>query len=143
MARALRPTLLVAAAAVALGAAGCKPRTLYHWNGYDDSVYRHYKNPQDREAWVEALKIAVLEAEQQGRKVPPGLYAEFGYALYEEGAFPQAITYFQKEREKWPESRVLMDKMIRNAERRAGQPSPPALAPASVQGPAGALEKRP
>jgi hypothetical protein len=140
--RALRPAPLLAAAALALGLAGCQPKTLYAWNGYDETVYRHYKNPQDREAWVEALKTAILENEQEGRKMPPGLYAEYGYALYEEGAFPQAIVYFQKEKEKWPESRLLMEKMIRNAERQAGRPSP-ARAPASTQGPAGALEKAP
>jgi len=132
------PVLLAAAAAAALGGAACTPRTtLYHWNGYDEALYRHYRRPQDREAWVASLKTAVLEAEQQGRKVPPGLYAEYGYALYEEGVFPQAIAYFRREREEWPEARFFMDKMIRNAEIRAGQPAP------ATQGPAGALEKKP
>jgi hypothetical protein len=135
----MRALLLAAAAAASVGGAACTPRSaLYDWDGYDDALYLHYKQPQDREAWVAALKTAVLAAEQEGRRVPPGLYAEYGYALYEEGVYPQAIAYFQKEREQWPESRFFMQKMIRNAEIRAGQP-----APGATKGPAGALEKTP
>jgi len=142
--RASPRVLRVAVAAAALAGAGCASRgTLYHWGDYDEALYRHYRRPQDREEWVESLKTAVLAAEREGRKVPPGLYAEYGYALYEEGVFPQAIVYFQKEREEWPESRLFMEKMIRNAERMAGRPSPPAPPPGATQGPAGALEKTP
>jgi hypothetical protein len=135
----MRPLATAAAllATLGAGAAGCRPPTMYHWNGYDERLYAHYRNPQDRETWVEGLKTTILEAEQQGKKVPPGVYADYGYALYEEGRFPEAVAYFGKERDLWPESRVLMEKMIRNAERRGtGQA---ATAPAAT-GPAGALE---
>lgn len=133
-------SLALVAAAVALAATGCVPRTtLYHWRGYDDGLYRHYKNPQDREHWVETLKVIMLESEEQGLKVPPGVHAEYGFALYEEGRFPEAITYFDRERAEWPESRVLMEKMVRNAQGRAAQRGPASLAPAAT-GAAGALE---
>jgi hypothetical protein len=125
------------AVALVLAATGCAPATMYHWNGYDERLYAHYRNPQDRERWVEGLKTTILGAEQAGRRVPPGVYAEYGYALYEEGRLPEAVAYFGKERELWPESRVLMDKLIRNAERRG------AVQPAGVRattGPAGAVE---
>ena len=68
--------------------------------------------------------------------MPPGLYAELGYALLEEGQTKEAVGYFEKEKTKWPESGFLMDKMIRNAERKG---SSPAKAPA--RGPAGAVER--
>ncbi|HEY6105784.1 MAG TPA: DUF4810 domain-containing protein [Anaeromyxobacteraceae bacterium] len=118
--------------------AGCATPTMYHWGAYDDTLYRYYKTPAEREAFVASLKTIVLEAEQEGRRVPPGVHAEYGFALYEEGLFDQAIVYFQKERDQWPESRVLMEKMIRNAQqaKQKAPPTPPA------QGPAGALEKR-
>ncbi len=130
------------ALAVALLATGCVQGGLYHWNRYDEDLYRHYKVPAERETWVESLKVTILEAEQQGLKVPPGIYAEYGYALFEEGRNQDAIVYFRKEREKWPESRFLMEKMIRNAEGRARTaPNAPSLAPAATKGPAGALEE--
>jgi len=35
--------------------ARCVPKTLYPWGGYDDALYRHYKNPQDRDEFVAKL----------------------------------------------------------------------------------------
>ena len=124
----------LAALALAASTSACAPKTtLYHWGGYDEQLYRHYKHPQDRTAFVEALRITILEAEEQGRRVPPGMYAEYGFALHEEGRSQDAIAYYRKELALWPESRTFMEKMIRNAERSA--PVPP-----STTGPAGALE---
>jgi hypothetical protein len=90
---------------------GCGPRTLYTWEHYDNHLYGHYKDPAQKERFIEALKEVVNEAEASG-KVPPGIYAEYGYVLYEQGNGPMAIQYFQKEAEKWPESRIFMTKMI-------------------------------
>jgi hypothetical protein len=135
--------LALATSALACAACGGTQR-MYHWGGYDDALYRHYKSPQEREAFVESLRRVILESEERGVRVPPGICAEFGFALYEEGRLPEAIAYFQREQREWPEARVLMEKMIRNAELRAGKAAgPPALAPAAAQGAAGALEKAP
>jgi hypothetical protein len=127
---------LVVAVALAAVAAGCAPGTRYHWGQYDTALYQHYRNPQDHEAWVEALRTTILEAEQLGLKVPPGVCAEYGYALFEEGRAAESLPWFQREKETWPESTVLMDKMIRNARLRPAEPAPP------TKGPAGAVEER-
>ena len=87
----------------------------YTWSNYDDTLYAYYKHPADSEKFKEKLKAAVLQAEQTG-KVPPGLYAEYGYMLYENHGYTDAITYFKKEHDLWPESQILMSKMIKNAE---------------------------
>ena len=100
-------------------AAGCS-NTRYAWNNYDQKLYNYYKTPAEYDQFVEALREAVEDAEAEGR-MPPGLYAEYGYVLYEKGNFPAAIVYFRKEHDKWPESRVLMVKMIKNAEKKASQ----------------------
>ncbi len=131
----MRGRLLLGAAAAAVVSA-CVPQTRYHWGQYDAALYRHYSSPADREQWVEALRTTILEAEQLGEKVPPGVCAEYGYALFEEGQAAASLPWFQREKDTWPESTVLMDKMIRNAKRRASEPAPPS------QGPAGAVEKR-
>jgi len=111
------------------GLSACVPPTMYHWNGYDSALYRHYQAPAEREDFVVALRTTILDAEQRGLKVPPGLYAEYGYALLEEGKPGEAVSWFQKEKSKWPESAMLMDKMIRNAGQRP-------VAPAGTKGPA-------
>jgi len=86
----------------------------YNWSNYDQKLYNHYKNPAAQEKFILDLKEIIAWGESDG-KVPPGIYAEYGYALYERGEFPEAIDYFKKEQERWPESSVLMSKMIDNA----------------------------
>jgi hypothetical protein len=93
---------------------------MYAWGSYEETLYAHYRNPQDQEKHLERLKQIVDEAEATGGgKVPPGLYADYGMALYEAGNTKEALAYFGKEKEKWPESTVIMDKMIRNVQRHA------------------------
>ena len=89
-------------------------QTHYSWNGYDQALYDHYKSPAEREQYIETLRVIILSAEESG-KIPPGLYAEYGYTFYEVGNYQQAIQYFQREADLWPESRYFMNKMIRNA----------------------------
>lgn len=92
---------------------GCASQR-YAWNGYDASLYGYYKNPADKEKFIERLREIILKAEQTG-KVPPGIYAEYGYTFYEKKDYGNAIAYFQKERDAWPESKSFMEKMILNA----------------------------
>lgn len=100
-------------------ASGCV-QTRYAWNGYDDKLYQHYKNPAEYDEFVEHLKEVIEDGEASGR-VPPGIYAEYGFALYEKGNLPEAAKYFKLENDKWPESRVLMAKMIQNTQTRDKQ----------------------
>lgn len=113
---------LLTIALLGVSLAGCA-KTMYSWNGYDDCLYRHYRNPTERESFGEKLKEIVEEAEAEG-KVPPGIYAEYGFFLYEGGDFPQAAAFFAKEQEKWPESAFFMQKMISNAKAGGKKPAP-------------------
>jgi hypothetical protein len=110
---------------LALAGAGCAPPgNLYAWNGYDNVLYRQARAPQDNEAYLEHLKQIIETTERAKDKVPPGIYAEYGYALFTNGQYDDAITYYQKERDAWPESRVFMEKMIRNTQQvKETQPS--------------------
>ena len=95
---------------------GCA-QTRYTWNNYDQKLYDHYKNPADPARFIQDLKEVVTAAEESG-KIPPGLYAEYGYALYEKGDLAEAMVYFTKEQKKWPESNLLMSKMMKLASKR-------------------------
>ena len=101
---------------ITLIAGGCA-RSRYDWNGYDDKLYSYYKTPAESERLMEGLHEIILEAETEGR-VPPGIYAEYGYMLYERGQHPDAIIWFGKERDKWPESAFFMERMIAIAGRK-------------------------
>lgn len=103
--------------------AGCVgPR--YDWGNYEDSLYRHYRNPAEQNQFSTELATTLARAEASG-KVPPGLYAEYGYQLYEAGRYAEARNYFEKENALWPESRVLMARLIElcaKAQDKADQP---------------------
>ena len=87
-------------------------QTKYHWGGYENALYRYYKSPVELENLTEELAGVIAQGERDG-KVPPGVYAEFGYVLLIQGKSREAITYFKKEKKLWPESARLMDIMIK------------------------------
>ncbi|HQR28978.1 MAG TPA: DUF4810 domain-containing protein [Anaeromyxobacteraceae bacterium] len=135
----LRNAALAALAAAAVS--GCAtPSTHYAWGDYDDALYSLYKDPTpaQHQKYVASLKAIILASEQSGRKIPPGIYAEYGYALFEEGNAVDAVAYYRKEMEAWPASQVFMEKMIGVAQRRP-RPGPPDGPP--PKGPATAVEK--
>jgi hypothetical protein len=137
--------LLLAALVIPL-AAGCAPRRAYYWGDYDSALYSHYQNPQETERYVERLGEIIQKAEVEKDKVPPGLYAEYGYALFEAGRLDEAIVYYEKERDEWQESVVFMDKMIRNTRRlKESRPGPPpgGRLPPPADEPAGAAPDAP
>ncbi|MEI7703470.1 MAG: DUF4810 domain-containing protein [Deltaproteobacteria bacterium] len=130
-----KPFSRFAILALAAATAACATSTTgYRWGNYDEALYAHYKNPQDQKAYLAALKAVIQETDRAGTKIPPGIYAEYGFALYESGSTADAITYFQREANAWPESKPFMEKMIANAQRQPGQ------APAT--GPAGSAERK-
>jgi len=110
----MRIRVLALAALAAWCIAGCSaPQSLYAWGDYEQSLYRYYKNPDDVEGYIASLDEIIAAAEEQG-KVPPGVYAEHGYALMIVGRGEEAIANFEKERELWPESTKFMDVMMNN-----------------------------
>jgi hypothetical protein len=109
---------------------GCAAPTMYRWGDYNDALYHHYKNPNDRDEFVAKLREVIEAAEKAGSIVPPGCYAEYGWALLEAGHDEEAVGYFEKEGKQWPDSRPLMEKLIRNVVR--ARQDPPSAMPASA-----------
>jgi len=114
----MKHLIKIAAFTLLLPLCGCAAQTQYAWNKYDTKLYSHYKDPSQKEEFAQALKETVEEAESSNR-VPPGIYAEYGFLMYEQGNSLQAIQYYQKEADKWPESRAFMTKMINTAQKRS------------------------
>jgi len=126
----MKITYFLLIATVGLMLTGCV-NTRYAWQNYDQKLYNHYKNSADHEQFIADIKEIIADSEDTGN-VPPGIYAEYGYALYEKDNFSEAVTYFKKEHDKWPESKVLMAKMIDNALKRSQRAANPPEASAAV-----------
>lgn len=99
---------------------GCATPAKYQWGKYENSLYSHYKNPADQEQFAASLAATIAKGEETG-SVPPGIYAEYGYVLYSVGRNTEALSYFEKEKKTWPESTLLMDKMIASAKKTSGK----------------------
>ncbi len=89
---------------------------LYYWGKYEKTLYRHYRNPDDMLELVGEIGTIIEKGEELGR-VPPGLYAEYGYLLLELGESQRAAVFFEKEKATWPESAYFMDAMLRAMEK--------------------------
>lgn len=102
----------VALSLVALFAlVGCKPPQTYEWGNYEGSLYTLMKDPTSLDKYGRSLQKQIQDGEGSA-KVPPGIYAEYGYFLTVTNQPGEAVKYFEKEKQRWPESTRLMDKMI-------------------------------
>ena len=81
-------------------------------------LYASYKDPTKAEDMRVYLTSQISEAERRNQKVPPGLYAELGTLYLQVGDNDKALGLYAKERNTWPESRGMMDAMIKTLERR-------------------------
>ena len=90
---------------------GCASPALYDWGNYEQAAYAYAKDPGEVERYIESLDEIIADAEETN-KVPPGIYAERGYALLSIGRRDAAMEDFARERDKWPESRKLMGLLI-------------------------------
>lgn len=100
----------------------CTPPSLYDWGNYEGSLYQLMKDPTSLDQYGATLNRQITRAEVDG-KVPPGIYAEYGYFLVTTHKPQEAVAWFQKEKAKWPESRILMDKMILTCQSQKAKPT--------------------
>jgi hypothetical protein len=96
--------------------AGCATtHDKYSWGDYDPSLYSYYKSPAKVGELSAALDATIKAADSHNEPVAPGLRAEYGYLLLQQGKNKEAVSAFQGEEKQWPESKVFMDHMIQVA----------------------------
>jgi hypothetical protein len=105
---------IMATCAVALLMAGCASQPKYAWGNYQESLYAYYKAPSQIDLFAKSLAKTIQDADTRHQKVAPGIYAEYGHILQEQGKYAEAIVYYEKEKRTWPESSQFMDTMIKS-----------------------------
>jgi hypothetical protein len=97
-------------------AVGCvtPPKDHYYWGNYETLLLTMYAEPgvADSFTQIEQLTVDIQQAENNGKPVPPGLYAHLGMMYALNGDASQAEAAFHKERDFFPESEVLIDGMM-------------------------------
>lgn len=101
------------AAALVTGCAG--PGTIYEWGGYQPALNGYTKTGDV--AQFEAVLLATIATGEEKGRVPPGVYAELGFLLFNTDRPAEAVIFFQREKAAFPESAILMDRLILGAER--------------------------
>jgi hypothetical protein len=107
-------SIVAVSAAVFLSGCATQPAK-YGWGNYEGSLYSYYKDPTKSAEYKAELESTIVSSESTNKPVAPGLYAEYGYLLMQEGKNKEAVAQFEKEKAKWPESTYLMNNMIRVA----------------------------
>ena len=113
--------LLLAAFLLSLLSA-CVAPAKYNWGNYDGTLYGYYKDPTRLDAHVVEMESIIRSSEQTNKKVAPGIHAEYGYFLMQNGKSAAAVTQFEKEKTNWPESAQIMSSMIRLAQAQSSKP---------------------
>ena len=114
----MKKLLFIAAASLALASCSSSETTLYSWHDYEDATYQYNKRRTDKLHDKMMSQYSLMTEKQKGvrKTVPPGLYAEYGFALCQSGQREQGLNYLKKEIELYPESRGFIERIIKQFE---------------------------
>ena len=93
---------------------GCASRKMYSWGRYQDLVYASYVHPDKvpTAKQVERMEADYRKAAARHRRVHPGFHAHLGHLYLQLGKTDAAREQFEKEKAEFPESAVLVDRLL-------------------------------
>jgi hypothetical protein len=89
---------------------------LYTWGDYSNATYNFIKTrtDKDRDELITCYKEIIKNQSGERKTVPPGIYADYGYLLIQTGKSDEGKQMLSKEIELYPESKVFIEKIIKN-----------------------------
>lgn len=99
---------------VLLGGCATHQHNTFCLQDYHHSLYAYRKESTDENAQkhIEVLEKIILHANENGLKVPPGVYLEKGYFYQTLGNEQLAITDYQEEASRYPEAETFITKVL-------------------------------
>ena len=90
--------------------------SLYTWGHYEELIYSSYAEPGkvSPEMQVEQLEQDYQKARATNKRMHPGFHAYLGYLYVQLGKLDQARQEFATEKADFPESAILMDRLMTN-----------------------------
>lgn len=104
---------LLALSFVLVGCAGGSS-SLYRWGEFPQQTYL-YMNEKSKTsplAQIATLEKDIEKAKAESRAIPPGMYAHLGLLNLDIQNSQRAAMYFQLEKQVYPESTVLMNRLL-------------------------------
>lgn len=89
----------------------------FAWGNYREMVYQYYGQKIDGDQYIQTLLGAEKEAQTRGVSMAPGLYAEIGTFYLRAGKKAEALQYYQKEADTWPQGKGFMEALIQGVNR--------------------------
>lgn len=77
---------------------------------YEDSLFAMYE--RGGQVQVALLDQSIVSSELVSARIPPGVYADYGVLLYQQGKAAEAVTQILKEGEQYPESRQVVRQLL-------------------------------
>lgn len=95
----------------------CASNSMYHWGNYSNTLYAYKKEPNDENLLkhMKELEKIIEVSNQNNMRVPPGVYGELGYYYLRSNKTKEAQGYFNLEKQLYPESGILMDRLLQKA----------------------------
>ena len=113
----MKNIFLLLGAVMSLSLVGCAsgPKSLYSWGTYPQQTYLLLSVPEKTSPQEQIAKLEkdIEKAKAKNAAVPPGLYAHLGLLNLNLNNGPRAVEYFELERQGYPESTVLMDRLLK------------------------------
>ncbi|MFH1975666.1 MAG: DUF4810 domain-containing protein [Pseudomonadota bacterium] len=102
---------------MAIFLSGCAAQRMYNWGDYSNTLYQSKKHPSDKSdlSHLQELEKIIEESMKDNLRIPPGVYAELGYIYFRQNKRDLAINNFKMEKELYPESTLLMDRLEKAA----------------------------
>lgn len=107
-------TFLVFIGSLLVIATGCAPKQMYYFGSYSETLYGNTKEMNDDSLLrhKQELENIIQQSKKGGTPIPPGICAELGYLDLKTSNQKEAIALFQEEERLYPESKVLMDRLL-------------------------------
>ncbi len=91
---------------------------LYDWGQYQETLFVVYHEPELKEQTLKNYLEFVESGGTPQHPIAPGLFAEAGTFMLEQGDVDAAVRYYKMEYEAWPESQPMLGMLIENLEAR-------------------------
>ncbi|MDP8269152.1 MAG: DUF4810 domain-containing protein [Candidatus Tenebribacter davisii] len=93
---------------------GCYQTTLYYWGNYSNSLYNYKKleTEGNLNKHIKSIEKIIKQSDYLKKKVPPGIYCEYGYYSMQEGNYSEAKKYFDLEIKLYPESEKFVTVLV-------------------------------
>lgn len=114
----MKKLLFIAAVSLVIMSCSSPEKTLYSWYNYEDATYQYNKKRTDKLHENMMSQYLLMTEKQKGvrKTVPPGLYAEYGFALCQSGKREEGLNYLKKEIELYPEAEGFISRIIKQFE---------------------------